>query len=142
LRERREDIPLLVRHFVRQYAERFGKQIDTIGADTLRGLMEYSWPGNVRELQNFVQRSVILSLENALEAPLHELQESPADHRTGEIPVHTITLKQAERELILRALSESRWVIGGPRGAAIRLGLNRTTLISRMHKLGISRPQS
>ena len=139
LRERREDIPLLVRYFAQKYARRMKKPIDTVPVKAMAALTEYHWPGNVRELENFIERAVILSRGAELQLPLAELQQ-----RT-KIPVAASsngleTLEHAEREHIMRALGESRWVIGGPRGAAARLGMKRTTLQSRMRKLGIDRP--
>ena len=139
LRERREDIPLLVRYFAQKYARRMKKPIDTVPVKAMAALTEYHWPGNVRELENFIERAVILSRGAELQLPLAELQQ-----RT-KIPVAAssnglATLEHAEREHIVRALGESRWVIGGPSGAAARLGMKRTTLQSRMRKLGIDRP--
>lgn len=136
LRERVDDIPLLVRHFAQKYAQRMNKQIETIPTETMTALSQYSWPGNIRELQNVVERAVILSCGSTLQVPLSELQ-STVKMSNG----NSMTLEVAERELILRALGETRWVIGGPFGAAARLGLKRTTLQSRMRKLGIVRPQ-
>ncbi|MGH7846826.1 MAG: sigma 54-interacting transcriptional regulator [Candidatus Binatia bacterium] len=143
LRERREDIPVLVRYFAQKYAQRMKKPIDTIPIKAMTALTEYHWPGNVRELENLVERAIILSRGPELEIPLGEFKQ-----RTrlipGHIPSRTAgmlsTLEQAEREHILRALGETHWIIGGPAGAASRLGLKRTTLQSRMRKLGIGRP--
>ena len=138
LRERREDIPLTVRYFAQKYARRMKKPIESIPAKSLAALTEYSWPGNVRELENFVERGVILSRGPELELPLAELKPSnkaaPAAASTG-----SATLEHAERQHIMRVLSETDWVIGGPTGAAVRLGMKRTTLQSRMKKLGIER---
>ena len=139
LRERREDIALLVRHFVRYYAQRLGRSIDRIEPSHMEALVSYDWPGNVRELQNFVQRSVIVSAENVLRPPLTELCSLEIDAANNDVPC-TPTLRDAERDLILLTLRDTRWVVGGPKGAALRLGLNRTTLISRMQKLGINKP--
>jgi formate hydrogenlyase transcriptional activator len=134
LRDRYEDIPLIVRHFVDKYAHRMNRNIDTIPATTMEALVDYSWPGNVRELQNFIERAVILSPGTSLRAPLEEL-------RQGEKAGST-TLEEMEREHVLRALRESNWVTGGPKGAAVRLGMKRTTLAYRIRKLGIPvRPQ-
>jgi formate hydrogenlyase transcriptional activator len=140
LRERREDIPLLVRHFVQKYGRRMKKPIDTIPATAMKALSEYHWPGNVRELENFIERAVILSRGSELQPPLAELAKrnkmSPA------IPAdNSATLEEAEREHILRALKDTNWVIGGPAGAAARLGMKRTTLHSLVKRLGISRPR-
>ena|SRR5882672_7233175 len=136
LRERREDIPLLVSHFVQKFATRMGKYIESIPDDTLAALLEYDWPGNVRELQNLIERAVILSRGTALSIPLSELQLDQAPTNPS-----LVTLEEAERQHILQALQRSRWVVGGPKGAAVKLGLKRTGLQSKMQQLGISRPQ-
>jgi formate hydrogenlyase transcriptional activator len=135
LRERREDIPTLVRYFTQHYAVRMKKNIKTVPASTLEVLTRYAWPGNIRELENLVERSVILTQGTDLHVPISELQ---AANRLVDTPA--VTLEEAEREQILRVLHETRWVIGGPGGAAARLGLKRTTLQSKMQKLGITRP--
>ncbi len=135
LRDRPADIPLLVRYFVQHYAARMNKTMTTIPTKVMDTLVRYHWPGNVRELENFIERSVILSHGTALHAPLAELKTS-ALHAAQRVP----TLQDAERDHILRALRESNWIIGGPSGAAARLGMKRTTLNSKMHKLSISRP--
>ena len=124
LRERREDIPMLVRHYVDKYARRMNRHIDTIPSHIMEVLARYPWPGNVRELQNFIERAVILSPGNVLRPPLAELQEEAVQ---GLYPKLS-TLEEAEREHVLRAIKESNWVIGGPDGAAARLGMKRTTL--------------
>ncbi|MBI2209341.1 MAG: sigma 54-interacting transcriptional regulator [Deltaproteobacteria bacterium] len=136
LRERREDIPLLVRYFVQQYARRMKKRVDTIPAKAMSALSEYRWPGNVRELENFIERAVILSPGPELRVPLAELKTAtePAPHSTN-------TLEEAEREHILKVLKDTDWVVGGPSGAAARLGIKRTTLQSRIKKLGITHPR-
>ena len=137
LRERREDISLLVRYFTQHYAVRMKKNIQTVPAKTLEVLSRYAWPGNIRELENLVERSVILTQGTDLQVPIGELQ-------TDNSLAHTsiATLEEAEREQILRALHDTKWVIGGPGGAAARLGVKRTTLQSKMQKLGISRPSN
>jgi DNA-binding NtrC family response regulator len=134
LRQRADDIPLLVRHFVDKYSRRMNKRIETISAEVMEALRRCMWPGNIRELQNFIERSVILSTDTRLNSPLTELQNN-IEHRA----LTEETLDQAEREHILKVLEQSMWVIGGPRGAALRLGLKRTTLLSKMQRLGISR---
>ena len=139
LRERREDIPLLVEYFMEKFARRMGKRIESVPSTTMEKLVSWPWPGNVRELQNMIERGVILSKGFVLEIPLAEL-EQPV------IPVlndnnGTATLKDFEREHILQALHDSGWVIGGPAGAAARLGMNRSTLNARMRKLQIRRPK-
>jgi formate hydrogenlyase transcriptional activator len=144
LRERREDIALLVRHFVSLYAKRMNKQVERVPQEAMQDFLNYPWPGNVRELQNFVERSVILSFGKVLQAPLDELKQ-PAhclDACGQNTEPRPRTLKDAEHEHILQALSESNWVIGGPKGAAARLGLQRTTLFYKMKRLGISRAQA
>jgi formate hydrogenlyase transcriptional activator len=134
LRDRREDIPLLVMHFVGIYAERMNKQIEMIPTEVMETLVGHSWPGNIRELQNFIERSVILSDGNTLRPRLEELWQTP------EIDSLTpVTLKEAERHHIRKTLEQVHWVIGGPRGAAARLGMKRSTVYARMQKLGIFR---
>jgi formate hydrogenlyase transcriptional activator len=139
LRDRKEDIPLLVRYFAQKYARRMKKPIDAIPAKAMTMLTKYHWPGNVRELENFIERAVILSRGAELKFPLTEFKQ-----RTNFTPAPALsafaTLERAEREHIVRALGDTDWVIGGPAGAATRLGLKRTTLQSRMRKLGITRP--
>ncbi len=136
LRERREDIPVLVRYFTQHYAARMKKPIESIPAATLEALSRYHWPGNIRELENLVERAVILTQGTHLQVPLPELKiQAPQP------PASAATLHDAEREQILRTLRDTRWVIGGPDGAAARLGLKRTTLTSKIKKLGIDRPR-
>jgi formate hydrogenlyase transcriptional activator len=135
LRERVEDIPLLVRHFAQKFAQRMKKRIETIPSEAMQALQAYHWPGNVRELENFIERAVILTQGQDLFVSLAELKRTPS-HATNS---GTTTLEQAEREHILKALRESEWIIGGPAGAAAKLGMKRTTLQSKMQKLGISR---
>jgi formate hydrogenlyase transcriptional activator len=134
LRERREDIPSLVSHFVEIYGRRMGKQIDEISQETMLALSSHQWPGNIRELQNFIERSVILSVGPAFRPSLTELKHSPAADSMG-----AVTLEEAERDHILKTLEHTKWVVAGPNGAAARLGMKRSTLYFRMHKLGISR---
>jgi formate hydrogenlyase transcriptional activator len=134
LREHAEDIPVLVRYFVQHFARRMGKRIETIPSHAMEALVQYSWPGNVRELQNLMERAVILTRGAALRAPLRDLK--PA--RAG-APLRPETLEEAERRHIVKALEESNWVVAGPRGAAMRLGVKRSTLQFRMRKLGIQR---
>jgi DNA-binding NtrC family response regulator len=134
LREREGDIPLLVRHYVCKYVQRMNKQIETIPEPAMAQLCHYSWPGNVRELQNFIERAVILTPGRVLEVQTRELPE----------PITSTTATRLEtvlREHILRVLREARGVIGGRRGAALRLGVKRTTLMSKLRKLGISREE-
>jgi len=138
LRERQGDIPLLVRHFVQQFARRMGKAVDTIPTETMNALIHYHWPGNIRELQNLVERAVILSSGPILKVPLNDLQAQPAPAATRRIE----TLEDAERRHILDALAASDWVISGPNGAATSLGLKRSTLQARMEKLGIRRARA
>jgi len=140
--ERLEDIPLLVQHFVAQFSRRMNKRIDMIPIEVMKTLAAQSWPGNVRELQNLIERAVILSAGNALTLPLYELPTvypvAPVTSQRLSAPAHT--LKEIEREHILLALRDADWVVGGPTGAAGRLGLKRTTLAAKMLKLGIHRP--
>ncbi|MGB9486729.1 MAG: sigma 54-interacting transcriptional regulator [Terriglobia bacterium] len=131
LRERSEDIPLLVRYFVQKYARLMDRRIETISAEEMDALTRYHWPGNVRELENLIERAVILSPGPELRLPVAELEQH------SEIPSN-LTLQAAEREHILRVLHETNWVVGGPHGAATRLAMKRTTLQSKMRKLGIS----
>jgi transcriptional regulator with GAF, ATPase, and Fis domain len=135
LRERREDIPLLVRYFVAKHAVRMDKKIESISPEIMKALTKWDWPGNIRELENFIERSVILSKGPALRAPLPELQvleETPIER-------DDVSLEAADREHILRVLREAKGMIGGPDGAAARLGLKRTTLNSKLKKLVIKR---
>jgi len=149
LRERREDIALLVSHFVEIFSRRMGKQINHVPEETLNAFTAYSWPGNVRELQNLTERAVIRSNNGVLPNPL---PTSGKNAVTNPLPVsdtHSLaitpsqdTFNDSTRALILQALQKAGWVIGGSGGAAARLGLKRTTLIAKMKKLGISRPVS
>lgn len=144
LRERTEDIPLLVRHFALQFARRMNKRIDSIPSETMSALCDYQWPGNIRELQNVIERAVILSSEPVLKVVVADLKSNGA-HGAG--PQSSVqnhgkiqhVLEQTERKQILAALEESRWVVAGPKGAAVRLGMKRSTLQVRMQKLGIVR---
>src|SRR5262249_37115527 len=132
LRERREDISALVRFFTQRHARRLKKRIEAIPADAMTALTGYHWPGNVRELEHFIERAVILTPGSDLEVSISELKQPAATAAARNIS----TLEAAEREHILRALQETNWVVGGPNGAAARLGMKRTTLQSRMQKLG------
>jgi formate hydrogenlyase transcriptional activator len=139
LRERREDIPLLVRYFVQQYARRMNRKIASIPTATMHALERYHWPGNIRELQNFIERAVIVSPGSTLDAPIRELKgpRPPAASAASNAASGTVTLAAAERDAILRALLESDGRVGGTEGAAVRLGMKRTTLQAKMRKLGI-----
>ncbi len=139
LRQRREDIPVLVRYFAQKYARQMKRSIDSISAETMAALTNYHWPGNIRELENLIERAVILSRGAVLEVPITELRER-AEHALGQAPGSLQTLRANEREHILLALRDTGWVLAGPNGAAALLGMKRTTLQSRMHKLGIQRP--
>jgi formate hydrogenlyase transcriptional activator len=163
LRERREDIPVLARYFAQNFAQRMQKQIETIPAATMRALTEWDWPGNVRELGNFIERAVILTRGRSLEAPLAELQRVCREEQTqmarsqheNEVArivkqtLHALDSRksvvdehaQRQREQIVRALTDSKGRVAGEDGAAARLGINRTTLLSRMKKLGINAKQ-
>jgi formate hydrogenlyase transcriptional activator len=133
LRERTGDIPLLVHHFVRTFASRHHKSIADVPDEVMAALIAYHWPGNIRELQNFVERSVVLTKGAELQAPVAELVS------TQSMMSGVRTLADAERVHIISVLRETNWTVGGPNGAAARLGLIRTTLIAKMRKLGISR---
>jgi formate hydrogenlyase transcriptional activator len=131
LRQRLEDIPALVAHFAHTYAERMSKHIEKIPLDAMEMLVSYPWPGNIRELQNVIERAMILTQGDVLRLPA-----LPVIAAVSNEPV---TLEEAERDHILNALRESNWVVGGARGAAARLGVKRTTLISKMRKRGLSK---
>jgi formate hydrogenlyase transcriptional activator len=133
LRERIEDIPLLVAHFVRCFAERQGKTIDEVPADFIESLRQYAWPGNVRELQNLIERAVIATTGRTLQMPVK-------DQGVTRPAASVRTLAEVERDHIMATLHATNWMIGGWNGAAARLGLSRTTLISRMQRLGITAP--
>ena len=156
LRERREDVPLLVRYFVQTFSRRQNKTVEYVPADVMDALVNYSWPGNVRELENLIERAVLLSSGKELRVPLGELKpvtapaapagvfdlslnpQAPAPAAAPSVPI--ATLEDAERQHILRALRQTQWRIAGPRGAALLLGMKRTTLQARIRKLGIKRP--
>jgi formate hydrogenlyase transcriptional activator len=142
LRERREDIPVLVTHFVKLFSRRMGKQVDCIPPETMAAFQWYSWPGNIRELQNLVERAVILSRDGMLPNPLHNKQTEPMIPSLHRIRTFhsSMTLEDSDRGLILETLEQAGWIVGGPRGAAAKLGLKRTTLLGKMRRLGISRP--
>jgi formate hydrogenlyase transcriptional activator len=142
LRERAEDIPMLVSHFTQQFARRMNKRIESVPRETMNSLTRYTWPGNVRELQNVIERAVILSNGPVLRVPLADLLRLPSENlkqREQAAPVNG-TLQDAERQHILNVLEEADWVLAGKNGAAARLGIKRSTLQFRMRKLGISRP--
>jgi len=136
LRDRRDDIPRLVRYFANKYARRMDKHIEKISRRAMEALCRHTWPGNIRELQNLMERAVLLSPGPSLRVPLTDISNVVDLSGTSD----GSALEQVERELILRALRESNWVVGGTRGAAARLRLNRTGLAYKMKKFGISRP--
>ena len=156
LRERPEDVPLLVRYFVQKFSLRLNKSVAYVPAEAMEALVSYSWPGNIRELENFIERAVLLSPGKELRVPVSELKSSPIAAATSDdsavsvasssltpsVPVTSSisTLEDAERQHILRALRQTEWRIAGPKGAAVVLGMKRTTLQARMRKLGIRRP--
>jgi len=142
LRERREDIPALVSHFVKIFSHRMKKQVDSIPPETMAAFQWYSWPGNIRELQNLVERAVILSRDGVLRNPLHKKKPDLVISSPPRTPTFqsSMTLDDTNRTVILRTLEQLGWVVGGPHGAATKLGLKRTTLLARMRRLGISRP--
>jgi len=137
LRERPNDIPLLVRYCAQQFARRMHKTIETIPAETMQACIQYPWPGNIRDLQKILEQAVILSPGPGLQLPLIDLKPTA----TGVSPKNHDTLEEAECKHILAALEETNGVLGGPNGAAIRLGMKRSTLQFRLGKLGISRPR-
>jgi formate hydrogenlyase transcriptional activator len=149
LRERHGDIPLLVRHFAQQFSKRMNKTIDTISSDTMDALTRYHWPGNIRELQNIIERAVITSAGPVLKVDVADLKisrsSSPAEKSSAQGStnhgLHNV-LEETERQQILKALKQSNWVVAGPKGAAAKLGMKRSTLQLRMSKLGISRHSS
>jgi formate hydrogenlyase transcriptional activator len=136
LRERPEDIPLLVQHFVQQFSRRVGKSIETIPSGTMDALRHYPWPGNIRELENVIERAVVLNSGPVLRISNHDLSTRIAARRDAD---RSQTLEEVERNHILTTLKETRWILSGSSGAAARLGLNRSTLYFRMKKLGIAR---
>jgi formate hydrogenlyase transcriptional activator len=149
LRERSEDIPLLVRYFVQKFSARLNKDVEYIPTDAMDALVHYSWPGNVRELENLLERAVLLSPGNELRVPVAELKSTAiSSAAAGTDPSSSFasstssisTLEEAERQHILRAMKQTQWRIAGPKGAAALLGMKRTTLQARMRKLGIRRP--
>ncbi len=148
LRARCEDIPELVIQFVDRFNHRMGKHIARIPPETMAAFQSYSWPGNIRELQNLIERAVIMANDEVLPNPLPALGLAPVSDSSGVSHPHRVfeaavprTLRDSERALILEALDATSWVIGGSDGAAAQLGLKRTTLIYRMKKLGIERPE-
>jgi formate hydrogenlyase transcriptional activator len=136
LRDRAEDIPALVRHFVAKYSERMDKVIEAIPSETMEAIVAYDWPGNIRQLQNFVEYGVIVS-----EGPVFRPPVSQLHVETNILPKSRKTLEDATRDHILQTLEETKWVVGGRHGAAARLGVARTTLLSKMQRLGIEMPQ-
>jgi formate hydrogenlyase transcriptional activator len=153
LRERAEDLPLLVRYFVQRFSRQLNKGVEYIPADAMDALTQYSWPGNVRELENLIERAVLLSPGKELRIPFAELKSTAVAASAGAdassftsftsstSPTSSIsTLEEAERQHILRALKQTEWRIAGPKGAAVLLGMKRTTLQARMRKLRIRRP--
>jgi formate hydrogenlyase transcriptional activator len=151
LRERREDVPLLVRYFVQNFSRRLNKTVEYVPADAMDALVNYGWPGNIRELENLIERAVLLSPGKELRVPLSELKSATLSSNgnvaadiplfsSSPSPVPITTLEEAERQHILRALRQTEWRIAGPKGAAAILGMKRTTLQARMRKLGIRRP--
>jgi formate hydrogenlyase transcriptional activator len=136
LRERNGDIPLLVRYFAQKYARQMQKKIDSIPSAAMTHLQAWSWPGNVRELENFIERAVILTAGSALHVPVDELK---LPSRATPVGATDTTLESTEREHIIKVLRDTRGMLAGPNGAAFRLGLKRTTLQSKMKKLGITR---
>ena len=135
LRDRREDIPDLVRHFVKRCAERMSRMVEVIPEETMEAMVTYDWPGNIRQLQNFIEHGVIISEGSVFNPPLGQLQS----HKNSR-PKDSKTLEAATRDHIVQVLQETRWVVGGRHGAAARLGVARTTLLSKMRRLGVQSP--
>jgi formate hydrogenlyase transcriptional activator len=157
LRERREDVPLLVRYFVQKISRRQNKTVEYVPSDVMDALVNYTWPGNIRELENLIERAVLLSPSKELQVPIAELKASRSNvspyalvgdpstlvslTKSGESSAAPIeTLEETQRHHILRALRQTEWRLSGPKGAAKLLGIKRTTLQARMRKLGIKRP--
>jgi len=141
LRERREDIPTLVEHFVKMFSRRMGKQVDSVPPETMAAFQWYSWPGNIRELQNLVERAVIVSQDGVLPNPLQKRRTTPIMlSLRAQALQSSMTWEDSDRALILETLEQVGWVVGGQRGAAAKLGLKRTTLLAKMRRFGISRP--
>jgi transcriptional regulator with GAF, ATPase, and Fis domain len=142
LRDRREDIPALVTHFVKMFTRRMGKQVDSIPPETMAAFQWHSWPGNIRELQNLVERAVILSQDSVLPNPLPKKRMGPFILNVDRPQSFQSwrALEDSDRAPIVETLERVGWVVGGPRGAAAKLGLKRTTLLAKMRRLGISRP--
>ena len=141
LRERASDIPQLVQYFVHKHAAENGKHIERVPAEAIEALTRWPWPGNIRELENFIERAVILSEGETLSLPLAELRSPVSDAGSRSAAEPRSAGESGEREQIVQALKEARGVIAGPSGAAARLGLKRTTLNSRIRKLGITRDE-
>jgi formate hydrogenlyase transcriptional activator len=144
LRERREDIPALVSHFVKIFSHRMKKQVDSIPPETMSAFQWHSWPGNIRELQNMVERAVILSHHGMLHNPLFNRRTGPIvlSLQGTQIAPSPGNWEDSDHSLIVETLEQAGWIVGGPRGAAAKLGLKRTTLLAKMRRLGISRPTS
>jgi formate hydrogenlyase transcriptional activator len=143
LRERREDIPALVTHFVKIFSRRMGKQIDNVPSEMMMAFQWHSWPGNIRELQNLVERAVILARDGVLPNPLQKRQTSAiilSSHAPSSLS--SVNWEDSDRALVVETLEQVGWIVGGPRGAATKLGLKRTTLLAKMKRLGISRPMA
>jgi formate hydrogenlyase transcriptional activator len=137
LRERREDIPALVRHFVSKYSERMNKLVELVPGETMDAMVAYDWPGNVRQLQNFIEHGVIVSRGAVFQPPVGQLRSEKNDPPRNGKSVSVKTLEDATRDHVLQTLEETKWVVGGRHGAAARLGIARTTLLSKMRRLGI-----
>jgi formate hydrogenlyase transcriptional activator len=143
LRERREDIPELVAHFVKIFSRRMGKRIDSIPSEMMIAFQWHSWPGNIRELQNLVERAVILSRDGVLPNPLQKRQTSAIIlNSNAQSSLSSMNWEASDRALVVETLEQAGWIVGGPRGAAAKLGLKRTTLLAKMKRLGILRPRA
>jgi formate hydrogenlyase transcriptional activator len=142
LRDRREDIPALVRHFIAKYSDRMNKVVDVVPSETMDAMAAFDWPGNIRQLQNFIEHGVIVSRGNVFQPPLGQLHSEknspPANGKSSGLK----TLEDATRDHVLQTLEQTKWVVGGRHGAAARLGIARTTLIAKMRRLGIEAASS
>src|SRR5260370_37286398 len=144
LHKRREDIPALVTHLVKILSHRMKKQVDSIPPETMSACQWHSWPGNIRELQNLVERAMILSRDGVLPNPLHKRRTGPiiVSLQHSQALLSSMTSEDSDRALIVETLEQAGWIVGGPSGAAAKLGLKRTSLLGKMKTLGIARPIS
>jgi transcriptional regulator with PAS, ATPase and Fis domain len=137
LRDRREDIPALVRHFIAKYSEGMNKNVEHVPSETMEAMVAFDWPGNIRQLQNFIERGVIVSQGSIFQPPLGQLRTQKDRMSASAMAYTRKTLEDATRDHVLQTLEDTKWVVGGKHGAAARLGIARTTLVSKMRRLGI-----